>query len=154
MIDPHGDLIFDILNYIPESRLKDIVYIDPESERAPDLGIFDHPDRERAVQAFMSLMEAHAGKGWGPETAHILRGATDAVLELTKHPIVIDIYKILARPEFAEGLLSRSQNPLVQDFYQQYFKDLKPQERAKNFSHPLNKIEELLRPGLREFLSQ
>jgi DNA helicase HerA-like ATPase len=154
VIDPHGDLIFDILNYIPDYRLKDIVYIDPESERAPDLGIFDHPDRERAVQAFMSLMEAHAGKGWGPETAHILRGATDAVLELTKHPSVIDIYKILARPKFAEPLLSRSQNPLVQDFYQQYFKDLKPQERAKNFSHPLNKIEELLRPGLREFLSQ
>jgi DNA helicase HerA-like ATPase len=154
VIDPHGDLIFDILNYIPESRLKDIVYIDPESDRAPDLGIFDHPDRERAVQAFMSLMEAHAGKGWGPETAHILRGATDAILELTKHPSVIDIYKILARPAFAEGLLSRSENPLVQDFYQQYFKDLKPQERAKNFSHPLNKIEELLRPGLREFLSQ
>ena len=102
----------------------------------------------------MSLMEAHAGKGWGPETAHILRGATDAVLELTKHPSVIDIYKILARPKFSEALLSRSENPLVQDFYQQYFKDLKPQERAKNFSHPLNKIEELLRPGLREFLSQ
>ncbi|MGB8006431.1 MAG: type IV secretion system DNA-binding domain-containing protein [Terriglobales bacterium] len=154
VIDPHGDLIFDILNYIPESRLKDIVYIDPESDRAPDLGIFDHPDRERAVQAFMSLMEAHAGKGWGPETAHILRGATDAVLELTKHPSVIDIYKILARPTFSEALLEKSENPLVQDFYQQYFKDLKPQERAKNFSHPLNKIEELLRPGLREFLSQ
>jgi DNA helicase HerA-like ATPase len=154
VIDPHGDLIFDILNYIPEYRLKDIVYIDPESDRAPDLGIFDHPDRERAVQAFMSLMEAHAGKGWGPETAHILRGATDAVLELTKHPSVIDIYKILARPGFAENLLARSENPLVQDFFQQYFKDLKPQERAKNFSHPLNKIEELLRPGLREFLSQ
>jgi len=154
VIDPHGDLIFDILNYIPEYRLKDIVYIDPESDRAPDLGIFDHPDRERAVQAFMSLMEAHAGKGWGPETAHILRGATDATLELSKHPSVIDIYKILARPKFAEALLARSENPLVQDFYQQYFKDLKPQERAKNFSHPLNKIEELLRPGLREFLSQ
>src|ERR1022692_2184008 len=109
VIDPHGDLIFDILNYIPDRRLKDIVYIDPESDRAPDLGIFDHPDRERAVQAFMSLMEAHAGKGWGPETAHILRGATDAVLELSKHPSVIDIYKILARKEFADKFVSKSQ---------------------------------------------
>src|ERR1035437_1115751 len=154
VIDPHGDLVFDVLNYIPEHRLKDIVYIDPESDRAPDLGIFDHPDKERAVQAFMSLMEAHAGKGWGPEIAHILRGATDAVLELSKHPSVIDIYKILARKEFADKFVSKSQNPLVQDFYQQYFKDLKPIERARNFSHPLNKVEELLRPGLREFLCQ
>jgi DNA helicase HerA-like ATPase len=154
VIDPHGDLIFDVLNYIPERRLKDIIYIDPESDRAPDLGIFDHPDKEKAVQAFMSLMEAHAGRGWGPETAHILRGATDAVIELVKRPTIIPIYKILARGNYANDLLATSKNPLVQDFYQQYFKDLKPIERARNFSHPLNKVEELLRPGLREFLCQ
>lgn len=86
VIDPHGDLIYDIFNYIPASRLKDIVYIDPENDGAPDLGIFDHPDKEKAVQAFMSLMEAHAGSGWGPETAHIIRRATDAVIELRQRP--------------------------------------------------------------------
>jgi len=154
VIDPHGDLIYDIFNYIPEARLKDIVYIDPENDRAPDLGIFDHPDKEKAVQAFMSLMEAHAGAGWGPETAHIIRGATDAVLELSKHPTVLEIYEILARSKFADAFLSKTANPLVRDFHAQYFKDLKPQERARNFSHPLNKIEELMRPGLVEFLSQ
>ncbi len=154
VIDPHGDLVYDIFIYVPHSRLKDIVYIDPESDRTPDLGIFDHPDKEKAVQAFMSLMEAHSGSGWGPETAHILRGATDAVLELEKRPSVLHIYKILARGEYAKELMGRSKNPLVQDFYKQYFEDLKPQERARNFSHPLNKIEEMLRPGLREFLVQ
>lgn len=154
VIDPHGDLIYDIFNYIPERRLKDIVYIDPENDRTPDLGVFDHPDKEKAVQAFMSLMEAHSGRGWGPETAHILRGATDAVLEISKHPTVLDIYKILARSEYGDNLLQKSKNALVRDFHTQYFKDLKPQERARNFSHPLNKIEEMLRPGLVEFLCQ
>ncbi|HLY39687.1 MAG TPA: type IV secretion system DNA-binding domain-containing protein [Terracidiphilus sp.] len=154
VIDPHGDLIYDVFNYLPQDRLEDVVYIDPENDRAPDLGIFDHPDKEKAVQAFMSLMEAHSGRGWGPETAHILRGATDAVLELEKHPSILHIYKVLARDEYAKELMGRSENPLVQDFYKQYFEDLKPQERARNFSHPLNKVEELLRPGLREFLSQ
>src|ERR1019366_5982876 len=82
------------------------------------------------------------------------RGATDAVIELVKRPTIIPIYKILARAPYANDLLAKSKNPLVQDFYQQYFKDLKPIERARNFSHPLNKVEELLRPGLREFLCQ
>jgi Helicase HerA, central domain/Type IV secretion-system coupling protein DNA-binding domain len=154
VIDPHGDLVYDVFNYIPRERLEDIVYIDPESDRTPDLGIFDHPDKEKAVQAFMSLMEAHSGNGWGPETAHILRGATDTVLELEHHPSILHIYKILARGEYAKRLMAWSKNPLVQDFYKQYFEDLKPQERARNFSHPLNKIEEMLRPGLREFLVQ
>lgn len=154
VIDPHGDLIYDVFNYIPEDRLEDIVYIDPENNRAPDLGIFDHPDKEKAIQAFMSLMEAHSGKGWGPETAHILRGATDATLELDRNPTILTVYKILARDKFSEEILAKSKNPLVQDFYKQYFADLKPQERARNFSHPLNKIEEMMRPGLVEFLSQ
>ena len=154
VIDPHGDLVYDVFNYIPEHRLEDIVYIDPENDRAPDLGIFDHPDKEKAIQAFMSLMEAHSGRGWGPETAHILRGATDATLELERNPTILTVYKILARDKFSKEILAKSKNPLVQDFYKQYFADLKPQERARNFSHPLNKIEELLRPGLVEFLSQ
>jgi DNA helicase HerA-like ATPase len=154
VIDPHGDLVYDVFNYIPEDRQEDIVYIDPENDRAPDLGIFDHPDKEKAIQAFMSLMEAHSGKGWGPETAHILRGATDATLELERNPTILTVYKILARDKFSKEILAKSKNPLVQDFYKQYFADLKPQERARNFSHPLNKIEELLRPGLVEFLSQ
>ena len=154
VIDPHGDLIYDVFNYIPEDRLEDIVYIDPENDRAPDLGIFDHPDKEKAIQAFMSLMEAHSGKGWGPETAHILRGATDATLELDRNPTILTVYKILARDKFSKEILAKSKNALVHDFYKQYFTDLKPQERARNFSHPLNKIEEMMRPGLVEFLSQ
>lgn len=154
MIDPHGDLVYDVFNYIPPKRLEDVLFLDPENDRTPDLGVFDHPDREKAVQAFLSLMEAHSGAGWGPETAHILRSATDAVVELEPNPTILHVYKILARPEYAKGLLKKSRNPLVQDFYRQYYEDLKPQERTRNFSHPLNKIEELMRPGLREFLSQ
>lgn len=154
VIDPHGDFIYDLFNYFTKGDLDYLDYIDPENNRAPDLGLFDHPDKERATQSLMSILEAKAGAGWGPETAHILRGATDAVLELCKRPSILEVYKILARPKFAQRLLEQSKNPLVQDFYQQYFVDLKPLERARNFSHPLNKIEELLRPGLREFLCQ
>lgn len=154
VIDPHGDLVHDVFNYIPPERLDDLLYLDPENDRAPDLGIFDHPDKEKAIQAFMSLMEAHAGAGWGPETAHIIRSATDAVLEMEPNPTILHIYKLLVRPKYAEAILSKSKNPLVQDFYRQYYEDLKPQERTRNFSHPLNKIEELMRPGLVEFLSQ
>src|ERR1022692_2696300 len=73
VIDPHGDLIFDTFNYIPEYRLKDVLYIDPENDRIPDLGILDHPNKPQALRIFMTLMEAHAKDGWGKQTASILR---------------------------------------------------------------------------------
>jgi TraM recognition site of TraD and TraG len=152
--EPHGDLIYDLLNYFSVEDLERLTYISPDSDRAPDIGLFHHPDKELALQTFLSIIQAKSGQGWGPETAHILRAATDASLELCPNPSILDVYKILARPDFAKRLLMRSKDPLINDFYQQYFVDLKPIERARNFSHPLNKIEELLRPGLREFLCQ
>jgi hypothetical protein len=154
VIDPHGDLVYDIFNYIPSWRKDDLVYLDPESSRAPDLGVFDHPDKEKAAQALLSLLEAHAGAGWGPETAHIFRNAIDAVLETHKHPNMLPVARFIMDTAYAERLLIRCKNPTVQFFYNQYFKELKPQDRARAFSHPLNKVEELLRPGLQEFLCQ
>ena len=35
VIDPHGDLIYDCLNYIPENRLKDLHLFDAENPRIP-----------------------------------------------------------------------------------------------------------------------
>jgi hypothetical protein len=154
LIDPHGDLVYDIFNYIPSWRKDDLIYLDPESSRAPDLGVFDHPDKEKAAQALLSLLEAHAGAGWGPETAHIFRNAIDAVLETHKHPNLLPVARFIMDSAFAEQLLLRCKNPTVRFFHTQYFKELKPQDRARAFSHPLNKVEELLRPGLREFLCQ
>lgn len=154
VIDPHGDLIYDIFNYIPAWRKDDLVYLDPESTRAPDLGVFDHPDKEKAAQALLSLLEAHAGAGWGPETAHIFRNTIDAVLETHRHPNLLPVARFIMDSAFAESLLLRCKNPTVKYFHNQYFKELKPQDRARAFSHPLNKVEELLRPGLREFFCQ
>ena len=154
LIDPHGVVIYDIFNYIPAGRKDDLIYLDPESTRAPDLGVFDHPDKEKAAQALLSLLEAHAGAGWGPETAHIFRNAIDAVLETHRHPNLLPVARFIMDSAFAESLLLKCKNPTVKYFHNQYFKELKPQDRARAFSHPLNKVEELLRPGLREFFCQ
>ena len=35
MIDPHGDLIEDIMEYIPEHRKKDVIIFDPTDEEFP-----------------------------------------------------------------------------------------------------------------------
>jgi hypothetical protein len=63
-------------------------------------------------------MEAHAGRGWGAETANMLRGAADAMIELETHPNLVHIYKITARKEYEDKLISKSKNLLVQDLYQ------------------------------------
>lgn len=153
VIDPHGDLIYDCFNYIPEDRLKDVIYIDPENSRIPDLGVLDYPDKARALRIFMTLMEAHSAEGWGKQTASILRNVTRAVLEVAKHPTIIHIYLMLADDDFAQKAFKKSKNPITRRFYELYWK-MPAKDRIEKFSHPLNKIEELMEPGIVEFLSQ
>jgi hypothetical protein len=35
VIDPHGDLVEDILKYIPKERAKDVIYFDAGNEDRP-----------------------------------------------------------------------------------------------------------------------
>jgi energy-coupling factor transporter ATP-binding protein EcfA2 len=154
VIDPHGDLINDAFSYIPKDRLKDVLLLDPENGRIPDIGLLDHPDKKRALRARMTFLEAHAGPGWGPETARILRNVIRAVLELFPHPNLLHVYKMVVDDTYCAKMLEKCKHPLTRKFYQQYFVNTIKKDRIKNFSHPLNKIEELMEEGLREFFCQ
>lgn len=154
VIDPHGDLIYDAFNYIPTDRLKDVLLLDPESLRMPDIGFLDYPDKAKALRIAMTLYEAHAGQdGWGKRAASLLRNVTRAVLEVIKHPTVVHIYLMLTDEDFAEQTFKKCKNPLTKNFYKFWWS--RPQkDRLEAFASPLNKIEELMEPGLVEFLSQ
>jgi energy-coupling factor transporter ATP-binding protein EcfA2 len=154
VLDPHGDLIDDALNYLPEALLKNIVFLDPENGRIPDLGLLDHPDPNRALRAFMTFIEAHAGTGWGPETARWLRNLGRAALELYTHPNLLHIYKLLVDDGFCATELKNCKHPITRKFYRQKFINMVKKDRIKEASHPLNKIEELMEEGLREFFCQ
>jgi hypothetical protein len=154
VIDPHGDLVYDCLNYVPAARKDDLIYVDPESSRAPDIGVFEGPDREQTVQSLLSLLESLSGNGWGPETASIFRNAIDAILETHKHPTMLHLARFMMDSRYAERILTKCTSPTVGAFHHKYFSEFKALDRARAWSHPNNKVEELLRPGLREFLCQ
>lgn len=154
VIDPAGDLIDDCLDYVPQSRIRDLLYLGPDSDPVPGIGFFGDPNKELAIQTAMSIIEAHSGSGWGPQTAHILRNDLDAILEHIPRASILHATRFLSEPDYTKKLALTSENPLVRFFYDEFFKDLKPADRARAFSHPQNKLEEMIRPGLIEHLCQ
>jgi hypothetical protein len=154
LVEPHGDLSHDCLNYIPESRKDDLQWLDPESPQYPGIGMFDEPDPEMNVQTALSIFINLAGLGDGPETRSIFRNGMDAIIESVPKPTALNIGRFISDSRYAEAILLKSKNPAVEAFHYKYFKEFKPLDRARAWSHPNNKVEELLRPGLREFLCQ
>lgn len=155
VVDPHGPLIDTVLEYISPDRLKDVIIIDPTLPRVPGIGYFDADDKELAEQHFESNMEAKAGKNGGPRTAEIFRGTARAVLSVFKRPTIVHVHKMIVDDIFARSVFSRSKDPLVQDFYQNWYsKDVKPRDRKEAFAAPRNKIDDLMRPGIVEIMGQ
>ncbi|HEV3219577.1 MAG TPA: TraM recognition domain-containing protein [Candidatus Acidoferrales bacterium] len=156
-IDPHGDAIDKILTYIPRSRIRDVIYIDPLAKKVPGLNMFAYDkdeDKERAVQSFLTMAKSISGDSWGPETERVLNAAADAVVKNYPNPTVLPIHLFLMRASFRKRMLEQSDDPLLRDFLTQYDTDLRPSERMSKFSPAVNKTDKFLRPHIRTIVGQ
>ena len=70
-IDPHDDMVKDLLGIIPPERVEDVIYIDfSASDMLPALNLLDvnlfDGDPERTAEALTELLKALFKKYWGP----------------------------------------------------------------------------------------
>ncbi len=157
LIDPHGDLADQIAALIPKERRRDFIWIDPDADRVPGLNIlhYDDPkDKERGVEAFLTIMKALAGSAWGDETGRVLTNAADSVMESYERPTPLPIFRFMADDAFRTTLLASSKNPFLAWFKEQYDDKLGDREQMSKFSPPINKVGKLMRPLILPIIAQ
>src|SRR3990167_77744 len=73
-IDPHGDVIEAILDYIPEERIEDVVLIDPADSSYPvsfnPLQKVPLELKHQMAQGLIEVMERQFGANWTPRLEH------------------------------------------------------------------------------------
>jgi hypothetical protein len=85
VIDPHGDLIEDVLALVPESRLDDVILFDPSDEENPFcLNVFAPvPEPEqigRVASEIVAIFRKIFGGAWTPEIEGVLQNVTLTLL--------------------------------------------------------------------------
>ena len=156
-IDPHGDAADDLLELIPKSRRRDLIWIDPDAERVPGINILAYrnpDDKERGVEAFITIMKALAGTAWGDETGRVITNAADSIVENFPRPTAVPIFRFMADDEFREKVLKTSTNPFLQMFKEQYDDKLRESDQMAKFSPPINKLGKLMRPFILPIIGQ
>ncbi|MDD2796702.1 MAG: type IV secretion system DNA-binding domain-containing protein [Candidatus Pacebacteria bacterium] len=127
VIDPHGDLIEDILGKIPENRLKDVVLFDPgDLERCVGLNMLEydinHPEQKtfivnELINIFDKLYDLK--QTGGPMFEQY---AKNALLLLMDDPnetyTLIEVPRVLSDASFRRRLLFKCQNIIVKDFWE------------------------------------
>lgn len=123
-IDPHGSAIDTLLEYIPEHRVKDVVYFAPFDSDYPisfnvmeDIG----PDqRHLVVSGLMSAFKKIWVDAWSARMEHILNNTILALLEYPGSTLLA-VNRMYADKGFREEVVSKVTDPAVISFWNDEF---------------------------------
>nr|WP_203809733.1 type IV secretion system DNA-binding domain-containing protein [Actinoplanes couchii] len=85
VLDPHGDLVLDVLDRIPASKADRIVLFDPDQPNPPVLNPLEGDDHDLVVDNLVSIFGSIFSKAWGPRMDDVMRVSC---LTLLRHPNV------------------------------------------------------------------
>ena len=132
-IDPHGDAIDILLNYIPANRINDVIFFNPaDSERTVKLNLFESSNvehRELIASGIVSIFHKLYANSWGPRLEHFLRNALLTLLQM-ENARLSDIIELFTDKEFRKKTLSQLEDPVLRNFWLGEFEPL--QDRLKN----------------------
>lgn len=137
VIDPHGDLIEDILNYIPKERAKDVVIFDPSStDRPMGLNILEATNpaemdmvSSQATEIFIKLF---GDEIFGPRIQHYFRNACLTLAEDQEEgATLIDVPRIFTDDAFLKYKVKKVNNPVVKSFWQNEYANTGERERQE-----------------------
>lgn len=143
VIDPHGDLAETLLDHIPQDRIDDVIYFNPQDTDYPIA--FNplhavHPNFHHLVTSgLLSTFKKIWAESWGPRLEYILRMSLLTLLEYP-HATLLDIQPLLTDTYFRNKVLMYSSNDAVHAFWVNEFDKYPPQLRAEAIAPILNKM--------------
>ncbi|MDR0979559.1 MAG: type IV secretion system DNA-binding domain-containing protein [Candidatus Nomurabacteria bacterium] len=125
LIDPHGDLAESLLGLIPENRIDDVIYFNPNDRNSPiGLNIFEMQNEDQMdfvigemINMLYSLYDpGHTGIV-GPRMENIVRNAAVLLMSDPNGATFMDIPKVLVDPNYAASKLQYVKNQRAIDFW-------------------------------------
>ncbi len=124
VIDPHGDLATDVLRFIPERRIPDVIYFNPADAQFPigfnPLECFTPEDKHQVVSGFVSIFKKLFAATWTNRLEHVLRFTVLALIE-AGNATIVDIVKLLTDINFRQQVIKKIQDPMVKSFWTHEF---------------------------------
>jgi predicted DNA-binding transcriptional regulator AlpA len=152
VLDPHGDLIDEILGRIPERRAHDVVLVDPSDEAYPvGFNVLQaHSEIEKnLLGSDLVAVFRRLSTSWGDQMTSVLGNAVLAFLESTEGGSLIDMRRFLVDAGFRATFLKTVRDPEVVNYWERTF----PLLVGKGPQGPiLTRLDTFLRPKLIRYM--
>ncbi|MCX6809499.1 MAG: type IV secretion system DNA-binding domain-containing protein [Candidatus Berkelbacteria bacterium] len=147
VVDPHGDLIADVLEYIPKERTDDVIFFSPADREFPvGFNLFEKVDPEYkniVASGIVGVFKKIFGESWGPRLEYILR---NVVLGLLDYPgaTLLSVLKVLTDTKFRRGVIEKISDPVIKDFFLNEYEKYDQKFRTEAVAPIQNKVGQFL----------
>ena len=123
VIDPHGDLVEDVLSRTPKERAKDVVVFEPGDRMRPmGLNILECKTEEEQDRASLDAMEIFiklfGNEIFGPRIQHYFRnGCLTLMADEEEGATLLDVPRLFIDDDFQRYKVSKLKNPMVRAFW-------------------------------------
>lgn len=135
VLDPHGDLIDEVLGHIPAERAGDVIVLDPADTECP-VGFNVLQARSEIEKNLLSSDLAATFRrfatSWGDQMTAVLGNAVLAFLESPKGGTLLELRRFLNDAEFRSAFLRTVGDPEVVAYFTREFPKLKGQPRHQS----------------------
>jgi hypothetical protein len=143
VIDPHGDLAEELLNFIPKERMSDVIYFNATDTEFPiafnPFANIKEENRYLVSETIVMALKKLWSDSWGPRLEHILR---NTLLSLSYYPksTLLDIVPMLTDSGFRKKVSFAITVISLQEFWQKEFETLTPQLKSEFIAPIINKV--------------
>lgn len=147
LLDPHGELVDDLLEYIPSNRINDVILFDVGDAEYPigfNLLQADNEDeKNRIASGVVSTFQKLFDNSWGPRLEYILRNVVLSVIDYP-NATLMHILRVLTDKEFREEVISNVKDPVLLKFWNNEFNKWQDKQREEAVGPITNKVGQFL----------
>ena len=142
VIDPHTDLVAELLEHVPESLIDRVRLIDlSDHTRAPGINLLDtriFSDRDRTADSVVRVAKG-LWEQWGPRMQSILEQTVKTLHEANEHPTtdadeqhtILDGLRLLSNDPYRNAVLAKVNDPFLLEWWARDFGSWHRQYRAE-----------------------
>lgn len=151
LVDPHGDFAEKILNFIPSSRVNDVVYFNPSDFEYPiAFNVMETVEQEHKhliASGLVGVFKKLWADSWGPRLEYVLR---NAILALLDYPgsTLLGIMRILVDKTYRQKVINKIKDPVVKSFWVEEYSKYPQQFQIEAIAPIQNKVGQFLSTAL------
>ena len=131
-IDPHGEVVEELLDFIPEHRKNDVIYFNPADIEHPIgfnmLELEDQSQRDLVADGVVEVFKKQFGYSWGPRLQYILTNTISTCLE-AQGTTLLSVLRVLNDKNYRKFILKQVKDPILYKFWAEEFAQMSQNNR-------------------------